>query len=68
MLHHPLIADRAETVRRFPAEQQHAADQESGGTEPDPDCRADMHVLIIGNDGGDCKHSRIPSKSDRATR
>ena len=64
MLHDPLIADRAEAVRGFPAQQQHNSDQESRGTEPNPDCgRADMHVLIIGNDGDDCKHSRILRQS-----
>jgi len=58
MLHHPLIAHRAEAVRRFPAKQQRAADDEGRGTESDPDCRAYMHALIIGNGGHDFKHSR----------
>jgi hypothetical protein len=59
MLHHPLIANRAEAIRRFPAHHQHAADYENRGTETYPNSRANMHALIIGNDAGDCKHNRI---------
>src|SRR5215831_3565231 len=62
MLHDPLIADCAKSVRRFLAEQQHAADHKSRGTESDPDCRAYMHAMIIGNVADDCKHSRIGSR------
>jgi len=59
MLHHPLIADCAEAVRRFPAHQQHAAEYQNRGAETDPNSRANMHALIIGNDADDCKHNRI---------
>jgi len=59
MLHHPLIADCAEAVRRFPAHQQHAAEYQNRGAETDPNSRANMHALIIGNVDDDCKHSRI---------
>ena len=59
MLHHPLVADRAESVRWLSAKQEHTPDHENGGSESYPDRRAKMHVLIIGNTGGDCKHSRI---------
>jgi len=62
MLHDPLIADRAKSVRRFFAEQQHAADHKSRGTESDPDRRAYMHSMIIGNVADECKHSRIGNR------
>jgi hypothetical protein len=59
VLHHPLIADCAEAVCRFPTHQQHAAEYQNRGTETDPNSRANMHPLIIGNVDDDCKHSRI---------
>jgi hypothetical protein len=58
MLHDPLIADCAEPVGRFPAEQQDAADYESHGAETDPHCRPQVHELIIRKRTKDCKHSR----------
>lgn len=65
MLHDPLIAHCAEAVHWFPAEQQHAADDERRGTETDPDYRAYMHALIIGNVAHNCKHSRNGEQRDR---
>ena len=65
MLHHPLIAHRAEAVRGFPAEQQHAGDDERRGTETDPDRRAYMHALIIGNVANNCKHSCIGEQGEQ---
>lgn len=59
VLHHPLFADGAEPVGRLSPEQHDAADDESRGTEADPDRRAEMHALIIKNPAVDCKHSRM---------
>jgi hypothetical protein len=59
MLHHPLFADGAESVRGFAPQQHNPANHERSGTEANPDHSAKMHASIIKNRADEFKHSRI---------